>query len=229
MIKTFYKGRLPHVQPIGATFFVTFHLNGVIPIPAIQKYKQAYDDAVFHLEASTTDNIDEQLYNLQKIFFQKYDDLLMQQKDAPQHLKHPKIQEILNQQLLRFDQIWYNTLAFSIMPNHCHWVVDFSQQLLHLDPSEPITIANYKPLYAAMKQIKGATARYSNEVLGKKGQFFYHESYDHYVRDDKELFNTIRYTLQNPVKAGLTEHWEDWSGNYCSREIHFPPSRIGGK
>jgi hypothetical protein len=28
------------------------------------------------------------------------------------------------------------------------------------------------------------------------------------------LNNVIAYTLNNPVKAGIVEHWEDYPGNY---------------
>ena len=65
-----------------------------------------------------------------------------------------------------------------------------------------------------MHRIKGPSSRYSNQLLGLEGQFWYHESYDHFVRNDKELFNTVRYTIQNPPKAGLVKHWRDWEGTY---------------
>ena len=35
-----------------------------------------------------------------------------------------------------------------------------------------------------------------------------------YIRNEKMLNNVISYTLENPVKAGIVENWEDYSGNY---------------
>lgn len=219
MIKTFYKGRLPHIQPIGATFFVTFHLDGVIPLPYIRKFKQEYEKQLAQLEKKRSPNFEIEFYNLQKIFFQKYDELLHQQRMGPQYFENPSIRQILAEQIMQFDQEWYDTLAFSIMPNHCHWVTDFAIQSDAIDPLEDITEKNYTQLHKVLKQIKGSVARYANMKLGRTGQFFYHESYDHYVRNNIERFNAIRYTLNNPVKACLVNDWQEWSGNYCSPKI----------
>jgi putative transposase len=215
MIKTYYKGNLPHIQPVGATFFVTFHLHGAIPQPLIANYKREYEEALTLIESDKSLNTEEQVYNLQKLFFKKYDDLLHAQKDGPHHFNNPDVSKILADQILRFDNQWYETLAFCIMSNHCHWVADFSKQLEGLDPQIPLTEHNYTQLFDVMKRIKGATSRYANQILHTEGQFFYHENYDHYVRNGKELSNIINYTLQNPVKAKLVERWQDWAGNYC--------------
>ena len=70
------------------------------------------------------------------------------------------------------------------------------------------------PLDKIMKQIKGATAQYCNKFLKRSGQFWERESFDIYIRNEKMLNNVISYTLENPVKAGIVENWEDYSGNY---------------
>jgi putative transposase len=215
MIKTYYKGRLPHIQPIGAIFFVTFHLNGAIPLPFVTNYKKEYEYELALIELDKPPDMEEKIYKLQKIFFKKYDELLHAQKDGPHHFNNPDISQILAEQIMRFDDQWYETLAFSIMSNHCHWVADFSKQFDGLDPLEPITEHNYTQLFTVMKRIKGATSRYANQILDTEGQFFYHENYDHYIRNSKELHNIINYTLNNPVKANLVSHWQDWKGNYC--------------
>ena len=37
--KLFYRRNLPHIQPPGATFFVTFHLAGSLPRTVLQQWK----------------------------------------------------------------------------------------------------------------------------------------------------------------------------------------------
>lgn len=37
--KSFYRRNLPHVQPLGETFFVTFHLTGSLPKSVLQQYR----------------------------------------------------------------------------------------------------------------------------------------------------------------------------------------------
>ena len=65
-----------------------------------------------------------------------------------------------------------------------------------------------------MQDIKKFTAREANKVLDRKGKFWQHESYDHVVRDQKELREIVKYILNNPVKAGLCEDIDKWKWNY---------------
>jgi REP element-mobilizing transposase RayT len=65
-----------------------------------------------------------------------------------------------------------------------------------------------------MKSLKGYTAHEANRLLGRKGEFWEAESYDHFVRDDTELARIINYVLNNPVKAGLVKDWRDWKWNW---------------
>ena len=56
-----------------------------------------------------------------------------------------------------------------------------------------------------MHSFKSFTANECNKLLGRTGQFWQDESYDHWVRDDEELQRIIQYVEQNPVKARLAE------------------------
>ena len=42
-MKTEYRQRLPHIQPVGAAFFVTFRLYGSVPKSKISEIKEKYD------------------------------------------------------------------------------------------------------------------------------------------------------------------------------------------
>jgi putative transposase len=61
-----------------------------------------------------------------------------------------------------------------------------------------------------MQLIKGNTAFYANKLLKRTGQFWQKDSYDHYVRNEREFWNIVRYILQNPVKAKLVDNWEEF-------------------
>jgi putative transposase len=56
-----------------------------------------------------------------------------------------------------------------------------------------------------MKYINGGSAFEANKALGRKGSFWQIEPYDRLVRDENEYFNTLRYIVDNPVKAGLVK------------------------
>lgn len=81
-----------------------------------------------------------------------------------------------------------------------------------------ITQDNYKPLYEVMRLIKGATARYANQILKRTdNNFWQRDNYNHYVRNGTELNNIINYIVQNPVKAGLVENWQDFPFVYVAK------------
>src|SRR2546421_555517 len=66
------------------------------------------------------------------------------------------------------------------------------------------------PLAEIMHSLKSYTAHEANKLLGRSGQFWQHESYDHWVRDDDELERVVAYINANPVAAGLVARAEDW-------------------
>jgi putative transposase len=66
--------------------------------------------------------------------------------------------------------------------------------------------------------LKKFSAIRANRILKRSGPFWQHESYDHVIRDAKELENTIWYVLFNPVHAGLVADWEKWNWTYCKKE-----------
>jgi len=56
-------------------------------------------------------------------------------------------------------------------------------------------------------------------VLKRNGQFWQRESYDHMIREGRELERTIWYVLNNSVKAGLVPSWEQWRWTYVKPGI----------
>jgi REP element-mobilizing transposase RayT len=96
----------------------------------------------------------------------------------------------------------YELFAWVIMPNHVH--------ILILPISDPQEITHF---------VKGRSAREANQILGRTGPFWQHESYDHFVRSRKEFDRVVNYIEQNPVSAGLVSTTDDWrfsSANWTS-------------
>ncbi|MFQ5639421.1 MAG: hypothetical protein ACE5IR_15660, partial [bacterium] len=59
----------------------------------------------------------------------------------------------------------------------------------------------------------------ANKLLHREGQFWYHENYDHYIRDEREFRNVNHYILNNPVKAGLVEDYRDWKHYWLNEDL----------
>jgi hypothetical protein len=69
--------------------------------------------------------------------------------------------------------------------------------------------------FGMMQLIKGGSSRYINQKLGRKGPLWARDYFDRYMRSEQDLDNKIDYLLQNPVQAGLVNHWRDWPWTDC--------------
>jgi REP element-mobilizing transposase RayT len=87
------------------------------------------------------------------------------------------------------------------MPNHVHLVITI------LDCG--------KSLSDIMKRLKGSSAIAINKNLKREGSLWQAESFDRLIREEKEMYNIIKYVLLNPVKASLVSDWKDWEYTYC--------------
>jgi hypothetical protein len=61
------------------------------------------------------------------------------------------------------------------------------------------------------RRIKGYTAHEINGLQEARGRVFWQdESYDHWARDEAEMFRIIHYIENNPVAARLCRSPEEW-------------------
>jgi putative transposase len=125
---------------------------------------------------------------------------------GPRWLSDPRIAEqVCNEIELGGSQALceYALFAYVVMSNHVH---------MFAMPHAPVT--------KIMKRIKGNTARFANQVLGRdSGIFWQQESYDHFCRNAREFDRICDYIRWNPVKAGLVERPEDWTWSSAHRRI----------
>lgn len=135
-------------------------------------------------------------------------------------LKKPAVAKIVSDKLHELDGNKYELIAYSIMPNHVHLLIDTTIQIIDDEGFYINEVPeDYYQLHQIMKLIKGSTAHAANKHLGRKGKFWQKDSYDRYVRNGKELWNIIQYILHNPVKAGLVAKPDDYPYNYFASHL----------
>ncbi len=61
-----------------------------------------------------------------------------------------------------------------------------------------------------MKAIKGTSARSINKLMERHGPVWQDESFDHVIRGNESLKETVEYIQQNPVRRGLVAAPEDY-------------------
>ena len=109
------------------------------------------------------------------------------------------------------------------MSNHVHCVFTPALSAAELketldDSGHLMFLSEHPGLSRIMHSLKGRSARECNLILSRTGQFWEHESFDHVVRPGK-LMATVRYVLNNPVKAGLVTEWSQWRWSYCRKDL----------
>lgn len=238
-MKTFYRRNLPHLTPPGAVLFITFRLQHTIPSELLEVYRKEYEKELFSIKNnyvppesflpwSPSNSTQQKPFNSNRIahliafkkFFQKVDDILDKQSFGPTWLKEPHIAEVVIKKLHSFDYKYYWIIAYTIMPNHVHVLLDTYCQIQRLPLNTPITEYNYTPYAKFMNLIKGATARECNQLLKSSGRFWQKESWDHMIRNESEFHRVIAYILNNPVKAKLARRWQDHPMTWLNPEYH---------
>ena len=102
---------------------------------------------------------------------------------------------IVEQALLHFDGERYRVLAWCVMPNHVHVVIE--------------QIDGFS-LGAIVAGWKGHTSRRIAALRGRGGRVWATDYFDRYMRNERQLADTIIYVENNPAVAGLVVDPSDW-------------------
>lgn len=224
---TLTKRRLPHWFMPGAVHFVTYRIAGTIPKATVDQWREERElQLKRHPPAGVSRS--EFRTRIHKEFFAKYDHYLDTFVEID-WLARGDVAKMLRENLYHHDGVKYDLIAYCIMPNHVHILLqpipavagsDLKvygvESLSHLE--SPLTdegcglecVDSRSPLASIMHSLKSYTANQANRLLGRTKQFWQHESYDHWVRNLGELHRIADYIAANPVKARLSEQAKDW-------------------
>ncbi len=201
----FYRRNLPHIQPPGATIFVTSRLADSLPQKVLKSLHKEFEKRKAELERMPdSPERAKQLARHRLLFFGKWDAAL-DAGSGSNYLKNPNVAHLVVDTLHHFNSWLYHLICYSIMPNHMHFLIRPMQK-------------NERQYYSLAKithSIKGYTAVEANRLLGRSGKFWQHESFDHFSRSEAESRRIARYIVHNPVKAGWVKEWRQWPYTYC--------------
>lgn len=207
--KTYYRRRLPHIQPAEGDFSITYRLNGSLPKSVLKKVKEEYDRKKIDIldKSESEETIKRALKILREEYFLKVDRYLDQVLSGPTWLKNPLVALIVVDSLKYIEEEfkYWTIWSYCIMPNHIHLECTLNQ--------------GAPPLCKIMQLHKSYTAVQSNRILERSGTFWMEESFDRLIRDENEFFNRVFYTINNPVKAKLVKKWDEWPYTYLHPEI----------
>lgn len=87
-----------------------------------------------------------------------------------------------------------SSLAFVIMPDHIHWLLQ-----LHTEKLDKI-----------MQAFKGVSANKINHHLGVNGKCWQSGYHDRAIRKEEDLTAVARYIVANPLRAGIVTTIKDY-------------------
>ena len=129
------------------------------------------------------------------------------------HLRHRRIAEMVQSAFWHYDGVSYRLLAWVVMPNHIHALIEVWQT----------------PLGKILRDLKGFTAKEANRILGREGTFWEDDYFDRYIRDEEHFRRAVRYIENNPVKARLVRMAAEWpwsSAHYRNQEGTSPKTLV---
>ncbi|WP_287011576.1 transposase [Brevundimonas sp.] len=179
------RGYLPHFDAAGTFQHVVFRLHGSLPGDLLDALRTS-DPAEDQRQAAIDDMLDRSL--------------------GPTWLADPENARIVAQALTHFDGERYRLLAWCVMPNHVHVLVQQQEGW---------------PLGAVVKSWKTFSARAINKRLGRNGVFWASDYFDRYMRDPDQMEAARFYIEANPVSAGLCQTSSNW--RWSSATERGPP------
>jgi len=104
-----------------------------------------------------------------------------------------------------FDVKKYDIYGWCVMPNHVHAIIR---------PLEKFDLSKI------LHSWKSYTSKEANKILGRTGQFWQSEYFDHIIRNEDEFTRKVDYVWRNPEKAGF-KNWKwrwkiSYAGSVCS-------------
>lgn len=164
------RGYLPHFDRPGSLQFITYRLADSIPRELILQLR-------------------ERLRHRPRAEYRSHIEALLDRGFGACVLRQPPLAAIVEDSFLHFDGKRYWLLAWCIMPNHVHVLIQLREDWL---------------LPKVIQSWKRFSARSINLELGRSGQFWEPEYFDRVMRDEDHIRNTIEYIEDNPVKAGIS-------------------------
>ena len=199
-------GNLPHWEQGSVWYFVTFRLADALPRAVVEEIQHQRERWRRTHDLGNLSR--EELAEYHRLFSERYAQLL----DAGGGscvLREPANADIVRDALRHFAGRRYVLDEQVVMPNHVHVLV------------KPL------PGHGLVKILhswKSFTANQLNRRLGRDGQLWQHESYDHIVRGDHAMDAIRRYIRENPAKVAGASSSRSSDSKVAGASSSPPPS-----
>jgi putative transposase len=185
------RGYIPHFDKPQLIQFITLRLCDAVPKAIIAQWKE---ELSWMGKVSARDP--RQVVLRKRI--EKYEDAGY----GACWLRDRRVAGLVEQTLLHYDGKRYRVIAWCIMPNHVHVIVEVQVKYT---------------LSEILHTWKSYIAHKANKLLNRSGAFWFREYHDRFIRDAEHLAAAVKYVETNPVKARLVTKKEEWEWSSASK------------
>jgi REP element-mobilizing transposase RayT len=187
-IKRRHGAYLPHWTRDGAWYAVTFRLWDSLPQHLIDSWlfeRKNIVKTAEQMKRPLSKHEEERLAHLYSAKVERYFDAGF----GSCYMKEERIAREVASALLHFEGRRYNLAAWCVMPNHVHTVV---QPFGGMTNTGGTPVPQHE-LPDILHSWKSFTAKEANKLLGRSGDFWQAEYYDHLIRDEADSAHAVRY------------------------------------
>jgi len=190
------RGYLPHwyKEDAETSYYVTFRLGDSLPATLLAEIEAERERLLKHALEQDKPMSRADRDQMEHVFSERIEQFLDAGAGAC-HLAKPSVTAMMRDVLFHFNGERYDIHAWAIMPNHVHL-------LLNCRPGWDLS--------TNLQSMKSFSSKQANMLLHRTGKFWQRESYDHIVRSQDEYDRILKYIVENPARAGLTD-WP-WAG-----------------
>ena len=193
------KRNMPHIDMTGCLTFVTFRLTDSMPREVVQRWHDEIETwlkehglagrTAEHILSS--ESIDNSLKNELRRFKNRRWHGHLDDCHGSCVLQDAQTRSHVESSVLHFEGERYDLERFVIMPNHVHLLIQIRREF---------------QLRKQLTETMRFSGRKVNAHLGRRGDCWQTEPFDHVVRSDAQFVYLQRYIAENPMKAGLSDH-----------------------
>lgn len=101
---------------------------------------------------------------------------------------------VVEQFRLAQEEGWVDSLAWVVMPDHIHWLLQLRD----------------RTLAELMCRVKSRSSLTVNQAMGQRGRLWQKGYHDRAARQDEDVKDLARYVVRNPLRAGLVKRVHDY-------------------